>query len=41
LTFQPRHEPVDILVVTASAINPSDQKEAHFVIVWQKVTGAR
>jgi len=41
LTFQPRLEPVDILVITASAINPFNRKESHFVITWQKVTGAR
>ena len=29
----------DTLVLTSSAINPSYQKESHYVVTWQKVTG--
>ena len=30
----------DILVIRAHAKNPLNQKQSHFVVTWQKVTGA-
>jgi hypothetical protein len=30
----------DMLVITADAMNLSSQKQSHFVVTWQKVTGA-
>jgi hypothetical protein len=29
----------DTLVLTSSAINPSDQQESHYAVTWQRVTG--
>ena len=30
----------DTLVLTSSAINPSDQQESHYAVTWQRVTSA-